>query len=505
MRAIFRSFTSSVGLAAGLAGAACGATRADTIETSPKVEAGTPPTVDSGARPRPAVDAGAPAVDAGVAEEASAPVKADASEAGKPVDNGAPSTTYPAPHPPLPQLVNLAGGEALAKPKVFLVFFAGYPYEQQLITMAQTLGASAQWGGSTAEYGVGPVEYAGMVELSGAAGVAPDTLTDSDVAAFMSSEIASGAFGPPDTSTIYTIFYPETTTITLSGGGPMGSSVSCQSFGGYHDDMAVTLTLPAPALPDAGADAAGDAAPPAPVEVEKNFAYAVLPTCPSFGSLEGLDAVTGPVSHEWVEAATDPFPSTNNGADSAYSSVDGDHFAWTILGGGGEAGDLCVPEDNAFYIPTGFPFTVQRTWSNALANGGHDPCALNIAGTPYFNSAPVLDTNVNFTSLFLGGAVATKGVVIPVGKSKTIEVDLFSDADTGGPWEVSAFDLLSQFTGGPPTLSFAWDRSQGVNGEKLHMTVTMVTSEMDLGGAHPFVITSTLGNAQNTWAGVVTE
>ena len=44
---------------------------------------------------------------------------------------------------------------------------------------------------------------------------------------------------------------------------------------------------------------------------------------------------------------------------------------------------------------------------------------------------------------YFGTTVMTKGVTIPVGNSKTIEVDLFSDADTGGPWTVAADDLLS--------------------------------------------------------------
>jgi hypothetical protein len=97
--------------------------------------------------------------------------------------------------------------------------------------------------------------------------------------------------------------------------------------------------------------------------------------------------------------------------------------------------------------------------------------------------------------------------VIPVNQSKTIEVDLYSDADTGGPWTVSAEDLLSTYYGSygfPQTLSFAWDRTQGVNGEKLHLTVTVTAGSL-IGGAHAFMILSKLGTRSVVWPGLVVE
>jgi hypothetical protein len=478
-----------------LAATACGdVSRSPSAEATP--EAGTV-TIHHDAGPThvtPSDDAGSTVIvsapDAG--HDAGKPPAVDA---GPDVDHGAPSTVYPAPHPAQPQVINVSGGVTLATPKVFLVFYPGYPYEQQLITMAKTFGASSQWAGSTSEYGVGPLAFAGSIELSGANATPPTSLTDSDVASFMNQQIASGAFGPPDTSTIYTIFYPETTTINLSGGG----GTSCQDFGGYHDDFSVSFNQP---LGDAGADASPDAQGPT---LTGNFAFAVLPTCSTFGTLSGVDAVSGALSHEWVEASTDPFPSTNNGGDAAYASVDEDHVAWELLAGGGEVGDLCVPESNAFYQPSDFPFTVQRTWSNLLASQGHDPCSLNVPGLVYFNSAPVLNKTVSFNSQFIGGLVQTQGITIPVGKSGVIEVDLFSDGPTSGPWTVGAQDVLSLFNGQAPTLDLAFDKTEGVNGDKLYLTVTVVSASTDLGGAHPFVITSTLGQVQNTWPGFVVE
>jgi hypothetical protein len=46
-------------------------------------------------------------------------------------------------------------------------------------------------------------------------------------------------------------------------------------------------------------------------------------------------------------------------------------------------------------------------------------------------------------------ALFWKGVKIPVGQSKTIELDLFSDGDTGGPWLVDVKDYSAQQPGQP--------------------------------------------------------
>lgn len=419
-------------------------------------------------------DAG-PGTDDAASDAATATVDAPV-DAGPDVDNGSPSTNYPAPHPPLPTLTNAAGGPVLTQPKIALVFYPGYTYQHDLETLAGSVGATSYWSAATSEYGVGPLSFTQSYVLSDEAGAAPTTISDTQIDAFMNAQIAAGTFGTPDPSTIYTIVYPQSTTITMQN-GPLGSASSCTSFGGYHSDTTVN---------------------------GKNYAYAVIPTCASFGTLQGIDGVTGATSHEWIEAVTDPYPSTNNGQDSAYSGVDNDHFVWEITGGG-EAGDLCVPESDAFFKPMGFAYTVQRTWSNKLAMASHDPCAPDLPNTPFFDSAPVLPETVTFSSQFTG-SVTTKGVTIPVGKSKTIEIDLFSDAATSGPWKVDAFDALQALYKQPASMSFQWEgmRQSGVNGEKLHLTIT-VQKASAFGGAHPFILVSTLGQTQNVWPALVVE
>ena len=118
----------------------------------------------------------------------------------------------------------------------------------------------------------------------------------------------------------------------------------------------------------------------------------------------------------------------------------------------------------------------------------------------------MLPQTVTFSTSFTG-SVTTKGVVIPVGGSATVEVDLFSDGPTNGPITVKAGDLLNMSYGAygiAKSLAFAWDRTQGVNGEKLHVTVT-VTDGSFLGGAHAFTIIATNGNRRQAWPGLVVE
>jgi hypothetical protein len=404
-------------------------------------------------------------------------------DAGPDVDNGQPSTNYPAPHAPMPQLVNAAKGPVLTTPKIEYVFYPNYTNEAALQQFATDLAASTYWATTTSEYGVGAITYSGTIDLTD---TPPTTISQTDLQTWVSTELQNGAFGTPDPQTIYTIIFPKGTTITQPNpvSPLLGTVNSCTAFLGYHDNTTAQI---------------GDGGTPTP------FAYAIIPTC------SGLSSVTETLSHEWIEAATDPLLTTSGtftltgGASAAFYGPDQDHLVWALLGGG-EAGDLCEPEGTLTGItPTDVKRLVQRTWSNAAAAGSHDPCVPGISGA-FFDSAPVLDETVSFTSA-LTGTVTTKGVTIAQGASRTIEVDLFSDGDTGGPWTVSAYDVMSTYYGAyglTPTMTFDWDRTSGVNGEKLHLTIT-VTAPSPVGDAHAFMIKSQLGPRITEWPGLVVE
>ena len=372
-------------------------------------------------------------------------------DAGPDVDNGSPSTTYPAFTVDAPQVITF-GGPTLAAPKIVPVYFANddTSVTAQLTTFMSKLGTSAFWLPAVSEYGVGPISSTAPVQL---ADDAPATIDDADIQTWLAAKMDDATLPAPDANTIYAIYYPELTTVTLGQGG-----TSCQDFGAYHNNITYKT---------------GD------------VSYAVMPRCSGWGS-SALDATTASASHEFVEAATDPYPETN----TAYGQVDDDHILWEYVLGGGETGDMCAQFSASYVTPSDLGFVVQRNWSNASAKAGHDPCQ-PADKAPYFNSMPVLKENIS-----IGGQGTTKGVHIPIGSSATIEVDLFSDADTGGPWTVSASD-----TSGAGSITFSWDRTSGRNGEKLHLTIDAVKKTQY--GAAGFMIKSKLNGRTTSWFGLV--
>jgi hypothetical protein len=365
------------------------------------------------------------------------------------VDNGSPSATYPAFKIDAPQVVSL-GGPTLATPKLVPVYFANddASFTAQLTSFMTKLGESAFWLPAVSEYGVGAISSATAVQLTDNA---PASIDDADIQTWLASKIDDKTLPAPDANTIYAIYYPDGTTVTLQ------NETSCDTFGAYHNNITYTT---------------GD------------VAYAVMPRCNGWGG-SVLDTTTSAASHEFIEASTDPFPQTN----TAYGQADDNHIIWEYILGGGETGDMCAQFAASYVTPSDLGFTVQRAWSNAAAEAGHDPCQ-PADKTPYFNSMPVLKDKIS-----IGGG-ATKGVHIPIGSSATIEVDLFSDADTGAPWTVSASD-----TSGAGSISFAWDRTTGQNGEKLHLTITAVKKSQY--GASGFTIKSKLNGRTTSWFGLV--
>ncbi|MFO0586044.1 MAG: hypothetical protein U0441_00825 [Polyangiaceae bacterium] len=381
--------------------------------------------------------------------------------------NGMPSDVYPAPHPAPPKVITY-GGPVLKNPKIVPIFFSNDDpnFTAQIADFNDKVGSTAYWTANTAEYGVGAAT--GLPPV-----VSPDapsgTIDDADIQTWLADRLNSDdpAFPAPDGDTLYAIYYPKGVSITLSGGGP--TSKSCTEFGGYHQN----ITL----------DAAHGG---------MHVAYAIMPHCTYPGEKE-IDTMTSTASHEYLEAATDPYPIDN----PAYAQCDNAHIYWLFALGGGETGDMCAQQLESFYKFDELPYTVQRSWSNKAAKAGNDPCVPAIPGSVYFNSAPVLPDNV---TLNLGQPVTMKGAQIAVGESKTIEVDLFSEGPTSGPWTVKAYDS-STIQGGSKQLDFAFDKTSGVNGEKLNMTITVLKASPYK--AEVFYVVSELNGRKNLWIGLV--
>ena len=335
---------------------------------------------------------------------------------------------YPAPHYAMPQVVNLAGGSVLKTPKIYLVFYPGYTYETQLQTMASALGASTYWAAVTKDYGVGSIQLAGTLELTGE--TPPAAVMDSDIQTYLGGKLASGAFGTPDPA-------PSTRFSTRPRRPSRSRNVGLSAIATELQDLR-RLSLRLRAQPDRRRAAAE-------LRVRRHpDVHRARWSNPAGQRHGGGEPRVG-------RGGDGPLP-----VHEQRSRLRLLRASTTIIssgscsGGGGEVGDMCVGEQAPFYKPTDVGFMAQRIWSNSFALAGHDPCVPNIAGQAYFQSAPLLTEKISFSSPLLNGTLETQGVTIPVGQSKTIEVDLFSDGPTGGPWTVAAVDALAGSSGSRP-------------------------------------------------------
>jgi len=405
-------------------------------------------TIACGSSTVPIDDAGG--LDAVVKHDASG-VEADVAPPPPPFDAG-----FPGPHPAPPQVQNY-GGPVLTTPTVIPIFFPSDSYQSQLETFLGQVAASTFWASATLEYGAGPLTIGTSIVVTD---TPPGTPTVSEIEAWLVSYLdgTHSEFPPVALNNIYVIFYPTSTTITDPSLG-----TSCVDFGGYHSEAKSTTN--------------------------QSIVYAVLPRCPSFGTLTGLDALTGPVSHELIEASTDPL-----GSNPAWVVVDTDHMVWNIRPLG-EIGDMCAYEPQSYQRLVD-SFVVQRPWSNASALAGHDPC-VPVLTQPYFASAPVLTDSVMLD--YYGQEIATKGVQVPLNQSKTIDVQLFSDGPVAN-WTVQAVDA-NYGTANPAELTFSWDASSGNNGDTLHLTITRIANGNMYQGTEFFVYAQRNSSDYNMWFG----
>jgi hypothetical protein len=403
---------------------------------------------------------------------------------------GNPSNTYPAPFPAPPQVQNF-GGPVLSSPKFVPVFFSNDDAAtvSQVEDFLSKIGAGSYWTAAVSEYGVGAGTSTASVSLTEAA---PGTIDDSAIQTWLAGKLNGDdpAWPAADANTVYVLHYPAGSTITFSD--PMsGTASSCQDFGGYHSN--ITLD----------ANHGG-----------MNVAYAVLPRCQAFGGGTVLDELTGSESHELIEASTDPYPMT----DPAYADVDDGHIYWDLALGGGEVGDMCAQFSGVFTsFPPDLPYVVQRTWSNKAALAGNDPCVPALPGEVYFTAAPELD---DVTLSIMGQTVTVKAVQIPVGQSKTIDLDLFSNASTNGPFSVHVDDgnvlmggspLLSFSVGNAPTIACPQGAPSGSvcvggeNGQKIPVTITVKSAGQYNAELFWVVSESPISQNENLWVGLVTN
>ncbi len=379
------------------------------------------------------------------------------------------SPAYPAFTPSLPQIGS--GGTVITQPNVFNISFANEPLEADIDTFSSAMAGTTYWGDRVKEYGISPLTVGGRIHDPT---VWPATVDDSAIQAWLIDRLAGDAgvapgWPAPDMNDVFALYFPPGVTVTVTDEGYV--STSCVDFHGYHS----WVTLPN----------------------NVKIAYAVDSRCdsiPEDPAATGINYVSAVISHELNEAITDPFlpltpPPGTDPTGGGYWSIDPDHLAFQVMLGESELMDMCTLIPNgtgttAFYTPADFGYVVQRGWSNEAARQGKDPCLPAPAGEVFFDTAPVLPDTVTTGDDF-GVPVQTPGLQLSVGEKKTIELDLWSDGPTSGPWTVGAIEDQTS------SLALSLNKSTGVNGDKLELTVEVKTTNAN--GGEVVVITSMLG------------
>ena len=215
-----------------------------------------------------------------------------------------------------------------------------------------------------------------------------------------------------------------------------------------------------------------------------NVAFAVIPASTN------MHNVTYDISHELTEAVTD---------FDGFSSYRGLDFPYFYAHSSDEVADLCDDSSEAVWgaNPAGLEYRVARTWSNAAARAGRDPCIPvdTRRPGPYYNTAPAYDQiQASAQDTYPGGQ---KLIRIPVGSTRVIPLNLFSTGPTSGPWTV---DVVSDGFKSQnfSSLQVSLDKNQGANGDVINMTVTVLNAPSDI-PFEQFTLRSTLNGQVNFW------
>jgi hypothetical protein len=358
----------------------------------------------------------------------------------------------------LPTVVSL-GGPVLAAPRVQPIYYAGFPHADEIDGFLQRLAGSSYWTTIASEYGVGAPTVAASVR-SGVAVARALMLADLTPLLEQTFQADAAALHAPDSGTIYALFFSPDTSITVSG------ATLCESGApsGFHFETQV----------------AGQRVP-----------VVVVPTCASLGDsgLTGADAITPPLSHELVEAATDPFPTT----EPAFADTDQHHPMWAQALAGAEIADLCENEAPNLTMPADIGSPVQRIWSNAAVAAGTGPCVPVPPGEVYFNAVARLPDTITIERY--GMRVPIPVLSAAVGATATTSVEFRSDGDSPASWSAAAIEVH--------TAAKLTARPMPVTGRRAEMhTLTIATPESSA-GIFPFVVVSRAGDAVHLWVGTI--
>jgi hypothetical protein len=242
-------------------------------------------------------------------------------------------------------MVTAHGGPVLEKVEIVPVYFGDDPLRPELEAFNSWIVTSDYWKTIGADYGVLPGKHLPAVDFSGAPASPISTV---QIGSWLDAQIANGSLPKPTAQTLFALFYPAVTAITHDGYG------SCSVFAGLHLSTSIANAV-----------------------FTGKVSFVVIPRC-SFEAGDELMIATNVASHEYFEAATSPFASS----DPAWF-LDGKEGqaleAWQMLNGLHVA-DLC--ENQSYDEIEGF--TVQDIWSNSAAQAGNNPCQPSDPRHPFF-------------------------------------------------------------------------------------------------------------------------
>jgi hypothetical protein len=251
-----------------------------------------------------------------------------------------------------PLAIPSGGGATLVSARIAVVTFAGYSFADSIEAMADFVPTSHWLAAASSEYGVGTPSVVAKVRLTEAA---PVFTSATAFAAWVTAQ----SLPPAD---FYAFVFPPDATFDDPNIGAL-----CNEFTGYHDAQGTSYT------------------------------FAVIGTCPKHvAGLTDAEQAEHVFAHELVEALTDPY---GDGFAARDPELPFSHV------GGGELADVCdgVAREGGFVLA--------RSWSNASAAAGADPCQPSPA--TYFNVTP--------PSLSVQHVAAGTSVAIPLTGFSTAE------------------------------------------------------------------------------------
>jgi hypothetical protein len=348
-------------------------------------------------------------------------------------------------------------GSTIAKPSVMPIVFEEDPLAKSIVDFTQLLGRSSYWRDTATEYGVGSVRSKDAVVIREKA---PRQVDDAVIVTWLRDMFndRSALLGTPDASTLYAVYYPARTTVTIAG------RASCADFGGYHSEMVVR-----------GAT---------------RISYVVLPRCE--GAETARDRLTIVASHEYFEWATNPFPSSA----PAYRGMDADHWAFGAYGS--ELSDLCnfLHRDRTLRPEDLGGYAVQRQWSNKASRSGRQPCKPD-DDVPYVVAIPELPEIVMVQDR--NKPLQTRGIHLSVGETKTVHIALHNDdGNIAVPQSLRVVDAAGNAILG---FEFTLSATSITSGQDVTMTVTatadntqaialLTTGDEAVPAFWPFVVSS---------------